>query len=354
VRLVHSTSAQGTVVASLARTLLAGASRAGAHPAELLRRAHVDEQTLAQPDARIPYTALTQLWCDAAEQSRDPAFGIHLAQSSIEDGSFGEVGLLARSRPTIGDCLQPVAALATMINETTHTTLERRHDGMIIADGHCDRRVHWPRQMAESLMASYLVLGQKWTGEKWRPAEVHFQHERPSNVSELHAFFGCPLHFGQTENRIIVSSRVLALPLLTASPEFADRLEALAERVLEKRIGPRRFVHAVRNAIHSALLLGIPDVDSVARHLKMSPRTLQRRLKDEGSAYSDLLDDVRGEIALSLMQSELSLTEISAALQFAEPRAFRRAFQRWTGRSPNDFRRTVLGVSARGGRGAIP
>lgn len=341
--LVHSASTPGTVVASLARTLLAGAARSGVQSAALLRQVDLNEQKLIGSHARIPYAAWTQLWQSAAEQSGDPAFGIHLAQSSVDVKSFGVVAELAARCATLADALQPVAAFSALINDTTRTTLERRTDSLVIADGHSDRRAHWPRHMAEALLASYLVLGRHWCRTRWVPAEVHFQHEPPEDLRELRGLFGCPLHFRQTENRIILSQAVLALPFPAASSKCAERLTALSQRLLGQRGAPHRFADAVRGAVHAELPLQMPDVDSVARRLRVSTRTLQRRLREEGTAYSELLDDVRHETALALLREpDLPLAAVSAALQFAEPRAFRRAFQRWAGTSPSRFRLAVI------------
>lgn len=340
-RYVHNGPAQGTVVAELGRTLIDGAERAGVRVGHLLDHVQLKEGALAASDARIPYLALTELWTEAAAQSRDPWFGLHLAQSSVQAESFGVVGDMARTASTFGDCLKPVAAFATLINDTTLTTLQRHGNGLVIGDGHRDRRVLWPRHMAEGLLASYLVLGRRWTGQQWRPDEVHFQHQRPSNADDLVNFFGCPVRFLQTENRIFLSPRVLELPLGTACPELARRLEERVQRI-SRETAPNRFASVVQLAVHAALLAQTVDIDSVARRTGVSGRTLQRRLLDEGTTYSTILDEVRREMAVEFIaESELSLNAISAALQFADPRAFRRAFQRWMGRSPADFRRAT-------------
>jgi AraC-like DNA-binding protein len=137
----------------------------------------------------------------------------------------------------------------------------------------------------------------------------------------------------------VFPAAALELPLPNPNPRLAAALSEHADRLLGELVTTEQVTRRVRQEIAVQLPAGVASIDDVADKLKMSARTLRRRLLDEGTTFSDQLDHVRRELALeSVERGERSLTEITFLLGFANLAAFNRAFRRWTGRSPTEHR----------------
>lgn len=157
------------------------------------------------------------------------------------------------------------------------------------------------------------------------------------------AFFGGSLRFGEKQNRLLFSDEVLDTPVEGADPGVVPYLEKLAYKEFQQ-IGHRpgvnqNFEELVRSTLEDAMLDGEHDLSDLAQTLNMSERTLQRRLKEEGLSYRELVDEVRMELAMELLRApEHTLQCIAHKLGYNHIASFTRAFKRWTGRPPGEFR----------------
>jgi AraC-like DNA-binding protein len=169
---------------------------------------------------------------------------------------------------------------------------------------------------------------------------VWFVHARPRDIVPYYRFFGTrELDFGCDDNGFAFESAVLAAPTVGGDPRLLATVEPLAEAALLAQPPARDFATEVGTRIR-ALLPDGANVDAVAAALHMSARTLQRRLGDEGTQFSEVLDGVRADEARrALAGTELPLAEVAWKLGFADLATFSRAFKRWTGQPPGTFRR---------------
>lgn len=157
-----------TVIASLVRSIVHGAEHAGIDRRAILEHAAIDEQRL-EPDDRVAYGAYVALWEEIGRRTSDPFFGLHLAESSLDESSFSTVGFAARSCETFGAAVERVVAYSLLLNEATETRLELRGREARVFDGPRDLRRPWPRHTAECILAAWVVLGERWTGADLRP-----------------------------------------------------------------------------------------------------------------------------------------------------------------------------------------
>lgn len=195
-------------------------------------------------------------------------------------------------------------------------------------------------------MTNYVVLGRRWTGHDWAPREVCFRHPAPPDVSEHRRIFRCPLRFEHPRNEVRLDPAILALPFPSFAPDLGTYLSRRAEQLLSAT-GQRTLLDELRRAVREALPSGRPELSTVARRLGQSARSLQRRLAEEGTNYAELVDEVRRELALELVADRrVSVEEVGCLLGFADARGFRRAFERWTGRSPRAHRSGSGAVAA--------
>jgi AraC-like DNA-binding protein len=339
-----------TVIASLVRSIVDGAAHAGVERRALLAEVGLEGHRL-DPDDRVAYATYVALWEAITARVDDDFFGLHLAESALDERAFSTVGFAARSCENFGAAIERVVVYSRLLNEATETRLVVRAHGARVVDGPRDLRRPWPRHTAECILAAYVVLGERWTGADLRPNLVCFQHARPSRVDELERVFRCPLRFSQPHNRIDFPRATLAAPMRGAQPLLREFLDRHATSQMAPLAAPIALDERVRAVVGDALPSGEPKLSLVAKRLGLSTRTLQRRLADEGLAFVDIVDEVRRALALRLVEEPaVSVREIAFLLGFSEPKAFRRAFRRWTGVAPRALRDGAQGPHA-GARG---
>ncbi len=179
--------------------------------------------------------------------------------------------------------------------------------------------------------------------------EVRFAHPAPDDTSELRRLFGCTLRFGHHRSELLFSGEILDMPHRQADPNLEAILEAQVVTMLQKLPKGEAATDAVRRCLGSELCNGQPTLEQVAPRLHMSPRTLHRRLAEEGTNFRRILTEVRREIAARhLEEGQIAISEIAFLLGFSDPSAFHRAFKRWTGHAPLAFRELALPRIRRG------
>ncbi len=195
------------------------------------------------------------------------------------------------------------------------------------------------RQESEEMMSTMLHVGRKITGVEWTLREIHFEHPQPDNVSEHERIFRAPVHFNKSLTKLIFDKSVLELPLVEADLILGSLLERQAEELLAKSPQHGVYVNQVRQLIREGLPVGEARIETVSRKSGSSTRTLQRKLKEEGTSYQELLEETQRDLSeFYLHKSEIAIGEVSYLLGFSQPSAFHRAFRRWTGLTPKEFR----------------
>jgi AraC-like DNA-binding protein len=186
-------------------------------------------------------------------------------------------------------------------------------------------------------------------GPDWHPTEVLFCHSKPADASPFRRVFDGPLRFDAEQTAIVFPVTWLAHRLCGA--------DSAVYRRLERRVGALKEqadddpVAALRRLLRTLLLGGSGSVANVAKHLAMHRRTLNRRLEARGTSVHELVEEIRFEVARQLVElTRMPLVEISAALGYADPSAFTRAFRRWSGITPSEWRasRSRGGANQRG------
>jgi AraC-like DNA-binding protein len=196
------------------------------------------------------------------------------------------------------------------------------------------------RHMHEYALASALTHCRRDHGRPLSARRVWFIHARPRELSPLHRFFGTrELDFGRADNGLALPAEVLDAPLQGADPRLLATVEEMAEAALRAQPSAQDFAQLVAARVRALLPVGA-SMEAVAQALHMSPRTLQRRLDEEGTRFSEVLDGVREELARTWMADRaLPLAEVGCRLGFSDLATFSRAFKRWTGKPPGTFRR---------------
>jgi AraC-like DNA-binding protein len=161
------------------------------------------------------------------------------------------------------------------------------------------------------------------------------RHAAPFDPEIYGAFFGAPVRYGQGQDSIVFRKADLDRAILSADEELATLLDGAANRHLDKRMTGRLAVR-VRDLLIAQLPNGASSKMDIARILNMTERTLLRRLKDEGTTFANVVNQLREELAFQYLQRDgMTISEIAYLLGFSDEGTFSRAFKRWTGRRPS-------------------
>lgn len=189
------------------------------------------------------------------------------------------------------------------------------------------------------VLAAILQVSRELTGVEITPMQVSFTYEQPRSTLVHRQYFRCPLHFAARAASIAFRAADLGLPVVKADETLAGYLSKYADAVLASLVRGETMRHTVRAAIWAALADGAPSLERVAVALRISPRTLQRRLAAEGTSLQREVEEIRKTMALALLRERsYSIRDVAFLLGYSEPSAFFRSFRRWTGTTPREFR----------------
>jgi len=171
---------------------------------------------------------------------------------------------------------------------------------------------------------------------------VQFGYPEPAHGAEYRLMYSHDLRFQMPQTAIAFDAGLLGLPVIQDEHSVLDFLAHAPENILVKYKNPRGLGARIRRRLRQSLPQGFPEFDALAQELRMAPATLRRRLQEEGSAYQTIKDELRRDLAIEhLTHSHRTVLDIALELGFAERSAFHRAFRKWTGVSPGDFRRAA-------------
>jgi AraC-like DNA-binding protein len=333
-----------TAIASMTWGLVRWARDQGIAIERLVPSGVLEELTEAGEDGRIRRHSHDAVWLAIERELGDPSFALRSAPALLSPSSFGAVGLLAMTSGTVGESLARSAKYSPVLKEDVHVQLSVRDARLVIELWSPDELLP---SVEEASLFAFLHFLRSWTECPIEAKAVFLRQPQPAAplVSEA---FGCPVHHRQPRPAIVFDRDIHDLPMQTAREEVARYLEGVAgtelARVLERQRALGLQAEA-REAVRWALLRGSADIDTVARRLGTSARTLQRSLAREGQSYRSLVDEVRWSLAAPLVaSSNLSFEEIAERLGYGDAKAFRRAFRRWSGAAPVEMRRRHRGA----------
>jgi AraC-like DNA-binding protein len=198
------------------------------------------------------------------------------------------------------------------------------------------------RHCFEAALSSSVRLMRTLTGTQANPHEVRFIYPRPASTAEYKRVFGCPVLFGQKENAFTLDMSLLNTPVLMANPNLAAYFEQYTQDFLAEMDCQNQTIRAVTKIILTRLDDEHLSIDRVAKEMAVSVRTLQNRLEAEGTVFSDLLREIRVRLAKQYLRENYSVEDITYLLGFSEPSVFRKAFKKWSGVTPKEYRESAL------------
>jgi AraC-like DNA-binding protein len=307
--------------------------------ATLLSEVCIPDLKLDDPDARLPLKRLDRLWTVAAERACDADLGLHVAET-VQSDSFGLLSYLGTASASWGEGLARVLRYFRLLSDASSYHLDVS-DGVATITATQDTPPDAPvRQRVEFTISVLYCYARSAIDGDWQVRDVFFEHAPPADLAEHRRLYGQLPRFGAPGSGFSFAAELLARPLRTRNTALAQLLERLAARLFADLPRDTTLAAAVRELCIRHGFEHELTLDAAARRLHLSPRTLQRRLRQEGTSLVAVLDDARYHVASRMLtQSGLGIAEVAFALGFSEPGALHRAFKRWTGMTPAEFRR---------------
>lgn len=313
----------------------------GGDPAAIRSLPGIRGRDLDDPDLRVPDEAVRSAWETAERICGDEALGLHLAEA-LPRGALDLLEFAFRSSANLGRALQQVERYSRLLNDRAEAHLDLDGDRLVLTFGREGAQPIHP-QRADFGLALVVRLARECLDAPLSPVEVRFAHPAPESLFEHRRLFRSRLRFGQPRNALVYPAAAAAQPFRTADGALAVVSSRRLEKVLEAA-PPADAAAAtserVRRLLLAELARGEPSAGGIARELGMSVRTMSRRLGAEGTTFRRVLDALRGEMATALLcEPGIAIGEIAFFLGYSEPAAFHRSFKRWTGQTPDTFRR---------------
>lgn len=290
-----------------------------------------DLEVRADEDSRISVDTLARFWDLAVEVTGDASIGVRIGALARLD-LFEVLGDVARSSATLAEALFKTSRYIELWSDGIALSLLVEGDRAQIS-----YRSHGvPRHYCSGdlIMTALLVLSRELAGLRLVPSEARFAHARPANRLSYLEVFGVDPTFESGDCAMVFPPEFLMVPVLpSGSP--------LSSLPVDSGDPPASFglARKVKRVLTSELRGGNPMMDNVAAQLGVHPKTLTRRLRQEGTTHSELLDSTRRDLAWRYLSlSGLGVTEVAFLLGFSDASAFNKAFRRWFGEAPQSFR----------------
>jgi len=298
----------------------------------------VQDFNILDPDSRIPMAIAHTMLNTTVEFFNDPDYGLK-AGRTMSRGDVGVLDYALYSSATVREAIDIAARYIRLVNDGLDLQLEFEGDQAIIR---LESKVVLPRYAEDFQLSAFYKVHSETLFVDTSLMEFWFVHPKPEDTSEYTRTFGSAiLRFSAPYCGIAFKKEFLNLPLKSADAKLHSVIRKYAEIMLAELPRAHNLTEEVRKLITDQLARGQPKLQDIAHRLHMSTRTLGRRLEEEGTSFSAILEDLRQRLSYRYLNSQnLSISEIAFLLGFSHPVTFFRAFKRWTGQTPREYRRT--------------
>ncbi|MEM9342160.1 MAG: AraC family transcriptional regulator [Pseudomonadota bacterium] len=260
---------------------------------------------------------------------------------AMRPDEYGALGLAWKAAPNLLGSYARVARYARLWTSFNQYELQETDAGHLFIEHRNGERRLGMRLSIEADLASGVSLSRQVSASPFAPIAVYFQHPAPAQTAQHEAYFGCPVHFGADKDAMLLSHHSLAEPNILGDEGITQFLETHLDQELSQIDDHPSLSAQTKDEIARALSEGLPKMAHIAQRLGMSVRSFHRRLAEQGVSFQTLTEETRREIAIGMLNDErYVLSEIAFMTGFSEQSAFTRAFKRWTGHTPTDYRKS--------------
>jgi AraC-like DNA-binding protein len=327
-----------TVFIPMVRALVEVVELTGVPREHLFRHANLDERRVLDDAAMFEAGEFSRLQESAIEVTGNEALGLSLAER-VSESAFALVGHLVNHAPTLRDAIETAIKYGRIVSDGYHLSLGGEHDTAKIAYEFPRTSPRSDRMQADFAIAGFLKLVRIFAGAQAQPTRASFEYAAPRNAREYERIFAGTARFEQRFTGLEFPRALLSCSPLHTNLELFAVLRDEAERVLERRAPEQRHSELLRRFLEACVPVRIPSMSAAAKELGISARSLRRHLSKEGVSYRILLQEALERSAMRMLsESGRSVQETAYAIGFSDPAAFHRAFKRWKGVTPKQFR----------------
>lgn len=306
----------------------------------LLQAAGVDLAKKRDNDIRFSSDNTRQLWRLALAETGQEDIGLRVAEY-VCPTTFHALGFSLWASSHLLDALQRMVRFEVLLNDGCTLSFKASNKQTFDFCMQVKKSAQQPLVADEGVdyfLGAVVKMFRDMSDQHFSPQAVSFTRSTPANPHRWEAYFQCPVLFGQSCNHLQLNAEQLNRPLPAGNRLLAEQNDKLVEEYLQ-RLQMADLRGIVRSALINLMPLGLTTLDAVACELKMSPRTLQYKLSQNGTPLQALRDQIREELARQCLQhSRQNITQIAYSLGFSDPAHLNRAFKRWTGETPTAFR----------------
>ena len=333
---------RATVAMGFVQGMLAGVTARGGDAGPLLERAGIGREVLHRPDVRVPVERYAALYNLLIAELGDEGFA--LFSTPLPPGTFEFLCRSVISAPTLGEALQRSTRFLGLVLHDLSVHLESGSAGQALLRIREERPLAVGRVFAFEWLLRLLHGLASWlAGRSIVLERVQFPYPRPAHADDYALIYTAQSDFAADSLAASFSATLLDLPIRRDEAALASFLEGSPGKITTLYRRDREMVIRIRDLLRA----GLPDtlsLDDIADRLHLSPRTIHRRLEEEGSSFRGIKDALRRDMALArLSKTKDSIAQVAADLGYADTSAFYRAFVEWTGMAPVHYRRQWMG-----------
>lgn len=331
----------GDLSVGFTQALAAALSAHGHDPRPLLQQFGLDATRLSEARARLSIPRFMRLGHSAIALCGKPALGLDMGRHS-HPNQIGLAGVCAMQAPDLREAARTLTRFEPLYaaNYRGRSSFDEDPRGAWLHFYSISPYNAYNRFVVDSVLAGWQVNLAHVVGHAINLERVEIEFPTPQYGERYESLFGCPVEFAASANRLRLSNETLALRNPHHCPGTWRHLLELCERELEQLTRTRSLRERIIELLGPLLHGHQPDLEEVARHLHLPSWTLRRKLAEEGTQFRTILNDTRRDLATAYIRdTELAFGEIAYLLGFASAEAFQRAFKRWLGQTPGDYRR---------------
>ncbi|MBP7370584.1 MAG: AraC family transcriptional regulator [Arenimonas sp.] len=335
---------QATFLSTMELVLLKLIEHNGLDAKSFMQQLGFDDAAIPNPNERTSTQVADAYFAKAVELIPNPAFALQAA-ACWHPSNLGALGFAWLSSATLQEGLNRLVRYSGIIGQkASFQCLKTSKSTRLI---HLNHRTDSAVSDAITDFSLSLIVDmcRKNAGPDFHPNLVKLSRQKPQDTKPYTTFFGCEVVFDAKENSLEIDRIIADSPLPTSNLELATTLDGILSKQLAS-LDKSNIVARCKHYFLMELTSGEPTEQALAKALGISLRSLQRKLAEDGTSYSRLFDEVRHELAQNYLSgSHRSVNEITFLLGFSEQSAFTRAFKRWHGKSPSNYRTENLALS---------
>jgi len=308
----------------------------GVDPGPIFKRAGIDIQQFKNPDQKLSYLKLSHLLADCVETTRCEYFGLLVGQTAAPS-HLGIAGYMVRVAADVGTALTKLTEYFDLHDEGGAPTLRIGPQLTLLGYTVTQPGAKAIEQIYDLTIAFAFMLMRGLCGSAWRPSQVILSRRRPANTAPYRDFFESMPQFDAEMSAIAFPSQWLKQPVASADELLLKHFER--EAAESRRLKHVELVDALSQQLQHGLLEGVWSARETAHNMGLNRHTLRRRLKAKGTGFRQELDKVRMALSFQLLEgTNIAVAEIAGLMGYSNSSAYIRAFNRWTGKTPNEWR----------------